>query len=110
MAKKVTRKKKVVEEVVSRKSEITNEDIINLAKSKNYNGSNSIYEIQAWIRNQHNLHAELFFSMFHKKWSINNYFINTSTYKKVEWQSTSTMYDTHDDALRVSLYHLINLI
>jgi hypothetical protein len=69
----------------------------------------SLVELQEWIRNKFGLHAEIFYSMFHKKWSVNNYFIDISKGKKVEWPYTFKMYDTHDGALVVALYHLLNL-
>lgn len=102
---KLTPPPKISEEVV-----VTKEDIYSLAKSKGYTDNDSIYEIQAWIRKKFGIHAEIFYSMFHKKFSINNYFVDVVNGKKIEWNYTSKNYDSHDDALIFALFNILNII
>lgn len=104
MAKKINKPVIKTEEVL-----ISLEDVKKLAKELNC-PNESIYDIQAWIRKKFNLHAEIFYSMFHKKFSINNYFIDLSNGKKIEWNYKSTMYDSYDEALIVALYNLLILV
>ena len=85
------------------------EDIFILAKQQGYTGIESLYEIQGWFVTKYHLYSEIFYSMFHKKFSINNYFIDYSAGKKVEWDYKSTMYDTYNDALIVVLYNMLIL-
>ena len=40
-------------------------------------------QLADWIEEKHFLRAELFYSMFHKQWYVNNYFVNTKKGKKV---------------------------
>jgi len=103
MAKKITKPVIKTEEFPL----LNKEDILKLAKEQGYKGLDSIYEVQAWVRVKYSLHAELFYSMFHKKFSINNYFIDLSNGKKVDWDYKSTMYDSYDDALIIALYNLL---
>lgn len=105
MAKKIT--KPVIKTDIEIK--VTISDILALAKECGCT-KESIYDIQAWIRTKHGLHAELFYSMFHNKFSINNYFIDLSNGKKVEWDYKPTMYASYDEALIIALYNLLILI
>ena len=67
-------------------------------------------ELEDWIRKEHNLCSELFFSFFHKKWSINSYFIDIKKIKKVERNSKMEYYFTRDEALKQALDEMLNLI
>jgi hypothetical protein len=103
MAKKITKAVIKTEESPL----LTKADILQIAKNQGYKGLDSIYEVQAWIRVKYTLHAELFYSMFHKKFSINNYFIDLSNGKKLDWDYKSTMYNSYDEALIIALYNLL---
>lgn len=107
MAKKVT---KPVVKTVEDYPPITSEDIIKIAKEQGYLGIDSLYEIRGWISTKFFLHGEIFYSMFHKKFSINNYFINSVEGKKVDWDWKSVNYNSHVDALIVMLYNMLLII
>jgi len=83
------------------------EDIFLLAKQQGYTGIESLYEIQGWFLTKYHLYGEIFYSMFHKKFSINNYFIDLSKGKKIEWDYKSIQYDSHIDALVDMLYNML---
>ena len=70
----------------------------------------NLYSLQAWIRKKFNLHAEIFYSMFHKKFSINNYFINLVKGEKVNWDYKPINYELYDEALLVALYNMLLLL
>ena len=110
MAKKTTTKKVTEVPKIDDKVIITKDDVFRLAKEKKYTGMESLYELQAWIRLNFGLHAEIFYSLFHKKFAINNYFINIIKGDRVSWDYKSINYDSYDDALIVALYNLLNLI
>ena len=103
MAKKIT--KQITQE--PKKEVITWEDILKLAKEKSYSGLEDIYYIQEWLRKTHGLHGEIFYSLFHKKWSINNYFINIFRGERINWDYKPINYDSYDDALLITVYNLL---
>ena len=91
--------------------EVTTKDIFDISKNKGYTGEDSIYLIQVWIRNIHHLHGEVFYSIFHKKWGINNFFVNIVKGDRIPWENyKSVNYDSYDDALVILLYNLLSLI
>lgn len=107
MAKKTTKIApaiKTTEEV-----KVTSEDVLKLALEKGYKGD-SLYDLQGWIMKKYFLHAEIFYSMFHHKFSINNFFIDLAHGKKVDWNYSSKNYESYDDALIVALYNMLILI
>lgn len=103
--------RKVPKKVEEKKivSEITQEMVLKLAAEKGCI-ENNLSLIHDWIRDKFGLHAEIFYSLFHKKWSINNYFVNITRGERVPWDYTSKNYESHTDALIVALYHLLNKI
>lgn len=101
---KITPVVKTIEEV-----EITSKKVLELAFEKGYKGT-SLYDLEDWIRKTSFLHAEIFYSMFHHKFAINNYFIDLAHGKKIDWNYTSKNYETYDEALLVKLYNLLILI
>jgi len=105
MAKKSTKKVTTVE--ISRKEVISFDEVISIAKNNGYEGGENLFLIQEWIRNKYNLHGEIFYSLFHKKWSINNYFVNTLKGERVNWDYKSINYDTYNDALLILIYNLL---
>ena len=104
MAKKLT-KKEIVE--LPKKEIITLQDVLQLAKDKGYTGEEYLCFIQDWIRNNHGLHGEIFYSLYHKKWSINNYFVNIIKGERISWDYKSINYDTYNDTLLVLIYNLL---
>lgn len=40
-------------------------------------------QLEDWLEEKHHLRAEIVFSMFDKKWFVNNYFVDTKKGKKV---------------------------
>lgn len=86
-------------------------ELFDKAKSKGYGGSDdTLSELEDWLRIHHNLCTELFFSFFHKKWSINSYFIDIKKIKKVDRNVKMEYYFTRDEALKQALDEMLNLI
>ncbi len=109
MAKKTTQK--LTTPIIKEPDKvITREDVVSLAKEKGYTGNESLYELQAWIRIKFGLHLEIFFSLFHGKFSINNYFIDIVKKKRIDWDYKAVNYESYDDALIVALYNILKLI
>ena len=106
MAKKIT---KPVVRTVEDTPKLKKEDIFRIAKEQGYIGIESLYEIQGWFLKKFYLYGEIFYSMFHKKFSINNYFVDYAHGKKVEWDYKSAPHDTYEDALMVVLYNMLIL-
>jgi len=104
MAKKITKPVVKKQDPVAK---IEKEHVLSLAKELGYTDINSMYVIEGWIRTKFSLHGEIFYSMFHKKFSINNYFIDLSKGKKIEWDYKSIQYDSHIDALVDMLYNML---
>jgi hypothetical protein len=68
-------------------------------------------QLEDWIAEQHHLRAEIFYSMFHKKWSVNNYFVDTKKGKKVyPKDEIKGKFDSYDDAREAALIELFKLI
>lgn len=107
MAKKITKPVVKTQEPLAK---IEKEDVLSLAKELGYTDIDSMYVIEGWIRIKFSLHGEIFYSMFHKKFSINNYFIDLSKGKKIEWDYKSIQYDTHIEALIVMLYNMLIIL
>lgn len=84
--------------------------IFELAKEKGYQGEEKLQEIEIWIRNKKHIHCEIFFSMFHKKWSLNNYLIDLKKLKKIEFDSKTIFYEEYDDALEKAIEEMLNKI
>lgn len=106
MAKKITKPVVKLQEEIR----IEQKDVLLLAKELGYDNLDSMHLIEAWIRSKFSIHGEIFYSMFHKKFSINNYFIDLSKGKKVEWDYKAAQYDTHIEALVVMLYNMLILL
>lgn len=86
------------------------EKIFNIAKDMGYSGEDNPCLIEDWLRTSKNIHAELFFSMFHKKWSINNYFIDLKKLKKIDRNAKSIMYETYGEAQEVSIREMLETL
>lgn len=70
-----------------------------------------VTELTEWVGDEHHMRAELFFSMFHKKWSINSYFINTKKFKKVyPKEDIKEMFLDYREAREIALSEMLKLI
>lgn len=83
------------------------EEIYELAKTKGYSGENSIIPLEWWLRDEKFLHCEIFFSMFHKTWSINNYIIDLKKLKKIEINEKFLQFENYPKALLHSIETMI---
>lgn len=92
------------------KDKIDPSELIVVAKSKGYNNLDSLVLLQDWLRTKHYLYTEIFFSMFHKKWSLNNYILDLKAAKKVERPTKVIFYDDYNDALCQAIDEMLQLI
>lgn len=68
----------------------------------------SLVAIREWLRVNKGVYLELFYSMFHKTWSVNNYVIDLKKGKKASNVFAVKSFDNYADALLYSLEVLIN--
>jgi hypothetical protein len=87
---------------------VVSEDLYKLAQSKGYVGENSTVLLEWWLRDEKFLHCEIFFSMFHKTWSINNYIINLKKFKKIEIEEKLLKFESYPKALLHAIEVMIN--
>ena len=85
---------------------VTNE-IFELAKTKGYTGTNSIVILEWWLREEKLLHWEIFFSMFHKMWYVNNYLIDLKKAKKIDYPNKIPQFETYPLALKFAVEEMI---
>ena len=87
------------------------EKIYNIAKEKGYSGEESLEHLQSWIRKNYHLHPEIYFSKFHKVWSVNNFFINIKKGKSIAWKEfKENKSDTYEESLELALRELLKII
>lgn len=86
------------------------EEIYKIAEEKGYSGIKSLEDIKTWIRREHHLHPEIYFSKFYKQWSVGNFFLNTKKGKSVPWEYFDHKYDTYEEALELSIKELLKII
>ena len=55
-------------------------------KAKGYSGKNDLGQILTWLRNKKKLHIEVYFSLFHKKWILNNSYVDLKGTKRIPWE------------------------
>lgn len=108
----MAKKQKVlkVAEDYKAKDKIDPSELIVVAKSKGYNNLDSLVLLQDWLRTKHYLYTEIFFSMFHKKWSLNNYILDLKAAKKIERPTKVIFYDDYNDALCQAIDEMLQLI
>ena len=92
------------------KDKIDPSELIVVAKSKGYDNLDSLVLLQDWLRTKHYLYTEIFFSMFHKKWSLNNYILYLKAAKKIERPTKVIFYDDYNDALCQAIDEMLQLI
>lgn len=86
------------------------EEIYKLAVEKGYTGNKTLPELEWWLREKKLLHCEIFFSMFHKKWALNNYLIDLKKFKKIELEGKAINYETYSEALLTAIEKMLNKI
>jgi hypothetical protein len=109
----LAKKQKVLKEEIKVKENINPDELFEIAKSKGYDALGrlgSVSLIQDWLRTKHYLYTEIFFSVFHKKWSLNNYIIDLKTLKKIERPTKVVFYDEYNDALCQAIDEILQLI
>ena len=77
---------------------------------KGYLGDNSLSSIEWWLRDVKHIHCEIFFSMFHKKWFINNYLIDLKKQKKIELNLKEVKFESYPDALEFAIEQMVSKI
>jgi len=85
-------------------------ELLELAKLKGYDGEDKTSDIQEWLRTKKGLHPEIFFSTYHEKWQINNFFIDVRKNKKIDRKNTKViLYVSYEEAREAILKELLNL-
>lgn len=85
-------------------------ELLELAKLKGYEGENKASDIQEWLRTKKGLHPEVFFSTYHEKWQINNFFIDVKKNKKIDRKNTKVvLYVSYEEAREAILKELLSL-
>ena len=71
----------------------------------------TLSQMEDLIEEKYHLRAEIFGSMFHKQWSVNNYFVDTKKWKKVYPEGDiSKKFDNRKDAQELAVWELLKLI
>jgi hypothetical protein len=84
-------------------------ELLELAKLKGYDGEDKTSDIQEWLRTKKGLHPEIFFSTYHEKWQINNFFIDVRKNKKIDRKNTKViLYVSYEEAREAILKELLN--
>ena len=87
--------------------QIKNKKLLEDLQLKGYLGENCLSSIELWLRDIKQIHCEIFFSMFHKKWFINNYFIDLKKLKKIEHGLKETRFESYNDALEFAIQQML---
>jgi hypothetical protein len=85
-------------------------NIFERAKLKGYDGEIKLSLLEDWLRENKYIHCEIFFSLFHKKWSLNNYFINTKKLKRIEWDWRDFHFETYPEAQEFAIDKMLEKI
>lgn len=85
-------------------------ELLELAKLKGYDGEDKTSDIQEWLRTKKGLHPEIFFSTYHEKWQINNFFIDVRKNKKIDRKNNKViLYASYEEAREAILKELLKL-
>ena len=84
-------------------------ETIELCKTKNIIEFNSQYELQEYLRNEKNLHVDIYLGSKTFKWEINNWIIDLKHQKKIKWTLPTRVYNYYEDALEVCLQEMLKL-
>lgn len=82
-------------------------NIIEKFTEKGYLGDFSLKSVEWWLRDEKHIHCEIFFSMFHKKWSINNYFIDLRKFKKIDHELKEIKFESYNEALEYAVEQML---
>lgn len=86
-------------------------ELINLARAKGYEGESKITDLQEWIRISKGIHPEIFFSTYHEKWQINNFFVDVKKNKKIDRKGIKvSFYPSYEEAREAAILEILNLI
>lgn len=87
------------------------EELFKLSRVKGYEGELKIPDIQEWLRKEKGIHPEIFFSTYHEKWQINNFFVDVKKNKKIDRkQSKVQMFLSYEDARESAIKEILTLI
>lgn len=71
----------------------------------------SLMLLHEYIILEYGLYAEIFYSMYFKKWSVNNYFVDYRKGKKILPKGNlSIKFDDYFDALELAIWEMLKLI
>lgn len=71
-----------------------------------YKGVNNPLAIHPWLIIEKNILAEVYFNRFHKKWCMNNRWIDTKTGKLNDWDHTNKPFNSYREAIA----HVVEVI
>ena len=87
------------------------EELLTLARTKGYDGESKISDLQEWLRISKGIHPEIFFSTYHEKWQINNFFVDIRKNKKIDRKSVKIkMFFSYEEAREEAIREILNLI
>lgn len=85
-------------------------EILDRVKLINNYEYSSLYNLRAYIRTNYSIHLEIFYSLFHNKWSVNNYIIDTKKGKRAVYKFDVKSFDSYDDALEYNILILLDYL
>lgn len=65
--------------------------------------------LQTWLRNEKNLHVDIYLGSKTFKWEINNWIIDLKHQKKIKWTLPTRVYNYYEDALEICLQEMLKL-
>ena len=80
-----------------------------LCNQKSLNFDN-LYELQEYIRNEKQLHIDIYLGSKSFLWEINNNIIQLGKKKKIKYTGPTNNYVTYEQALDVALIELVKLL
>jgi len=78
-----------------------------------YKGAINPFAIHAWLIIEKKVFAEVYFSLFHKQWSIQNYLVDVKKAQRMPWTDgklDSYKFDTYKSALEFAVLSTINML
>ena len=84
-------------------------ETIELCKTKNITEFNFQYELQEYLRNEKNLHVDIYLGSKTFKWEINNWIIDLKHQKKIKWTLPTRVYNSYEDALEICLQEMLKI-
>lgn len=87
-----------------------------LVKSKNILSSNQSLDeltqdnLKNYLRNEKNLHVDIYLGSKSFMWEINNWIIDLKHKKKIKWTLPTRIYETYEEALEICLQEMLKLL